>query len=404
MKEAHLKRSISLFLLIMYGIGTVLGAGIYALIGKIIQQSNFFAPFSFLVALIVAAFTALSYSELSSRYPQSAGAALYAQQAFGRIWLSATIGWLLIITGIVSTAVLANAFVGYLQLFVALPSWLIILIVVTSLGLLAIWGISQSVIAVSVMTIIEVSGLLLVIYVGADSFKDIAIRWPEFIPTFELTVWHGIIMGGFLAFYAFIGFEDMVNVAEEVKNPRSNLPIAIVVTLSITAILYILVSLTALLTLPIAQLVHSDAPLALIIQSKGYSPTIIGVISLFAILNSALVQIIMASRIVYGMSRQGGSPLYFLQISEKTQTPVRATILITSIVLILALGFSLVTLAKTNSFIILFVFMMVNFTLLVIKRKKPIEKKAVCFPIIVPIIGSILCALLILSYITSMLI
>jgi amino acid transporter len=291
--DVELKRSLSLPLITYYGLGTIIGAGIYVLIGEVAGKAGIYAPFAFLLAAIVAAFSAFSYAELSARFPLSAGEAVYVKQAFDRRWLTIATGWSVVLIGTVSAATLANGFIGYLGLFVRLPDWLAISLLVVGLGLLAAWGISQSVWVATVITVLELLGLLIVLFVARDALTALPQRWLELIPPPTPEVWSGIALGGFLAFYAFIGFEDMVNVAEEVKNPRRNLPLAIILALCVSTVLYMLVALTAVLALPIETLSQSTAPLATVIEYHNQgSPVSIGLISLVAVINGALIQII----------------------------------------------------------------------------------------------------------------
>jgi amino acid transporter len=400
-----LKRSLSLPLITFYGLGTILGTGIYVLIGKIVGIAGIYAPFAFLLAAVVAFFTAFSYAELSSRYPSSAGAALYVEKAFSKRWLSTALGWSVVLTGIVSAGTMVNGFVGYLTIFIKSPLWLSITVLVIGLGLLAAWGINESVGTAAVITLVEVFGLILVLFMAGDSLSELPQRWQELVPPLSGSVWLNVTLGAFLAFYAFIGFEDMVNVAEEVKNPSRNLPLSILLALSIATLLYMLVALVSVLALPLDLLAQSDAPLASIIEHKGvHSPIIISLISLVAVVNGALVQIIMASRVVYGMSRQDMAPSMFNEVNNRTQTPIRATMLITLLILVLALWLPLVTLAKATSFIILVVFALVNLSLCYLKLgREPHPDGAVNYPLWIPILGFLLClGLLILQVFSSL--
>jgi basic amino acid/polyamine antiporter, APA family len=394
--QAHLERTLSLPLITLYGVGTVLGAGIYVLIGEVAGTAGIYAPYSFLIAAIIAIFTAFSYAELSSRYPKSAGEAVYVDEAFHLNWLTAFVGWMVVLTGIVSSATMATGFVGYLQLFIPLADWSAIVLLMTGLCLIAVWGIKQSTLAITLITLIEIGGLILVLYIAGDSLHDMSLHWSELMPPKDSGIWSGIMLGSFLAFYAFIGFEDMVNVAEEVQNPRRNLPIAILLAISIATVLYILVALVAVTALPIEELAGSKAPLAAIIESKGYSPTLIGLISLFAVINGALVQIIMASRVIYGMGKLGGAPQFLATVNSITHTPVRATLLVSTLILLLALLFPLGTLAKTTSFIILSIFAAVNLSLIIVKSRKSFIEGAASYPILMPIIGLLLCVSILL--------
>jgi amino acid transporter len=387
-QAAELKRSLSLVQITLYGLGTILGAGIYVLVGKVAGLAGLYAPVSFVVAAALAALTGMSYAELSARYPRSAGEAVYVQEGLRRRWLSVLVGLLIILTGVVSAATIANGFVGYLHVFVPVPDWIAITLLVLLLGALAAWGISESVMAASVITLVEVGGLILVLLVAGDSLGELPARLPELIPPVDVGVWHGILLGAFIAFYAFIGFEDMVNVAEEVKNPTRILPLAIIIVIVVSTILYLLVSLVAVLALPPAELAQSRAPLALIYEhATGSAPLLISFISIFAVVNGALIQIIMAARVLYGMSREGWLHSAFGKVHPVRQTPLLATAVTTATVLCLALWLPLVTLAKATSFIILVVFALINLSLVRIKRKHPRPEGIRVYPAWIPLAG-----------------
>ena len=371
-QPTELKRGLSLWLLVFYGLGNILGAGIYVLVGKVAGSAGLFAPVAFLVASLVAAFTALSYAELVARYPLSAGEAVYVQEGLGLRALSVLVGLLIVLMGAVSAATIARGFVGYLDVLIEVPDAVAITLLVLVLAATAVWGIVESVRIAALVTLVELLGLGLVLAVAGDSLFTVPGRLPELVPPPDPVIWQGIMFGAFLAFYAFIGFEDMVNVAEEVRNPVRNVPLAILLALGITTLLYAAVSLTAVLTVAPAQLAASDAPLATVYQqATGNKPVVLSIISLFAVVNGALIQIIMGSRILYGMSREGWLPARFGRVWRRTQTPVAATVATAATVLVLALWLPLVTLAKSTNFLVLVVFSLVNLSLLRIKWRDP---------------------------------
>lgn len=228
-----LKREVSLTMLIFYGLGNILGAGIYVLIGEVAGISGVYMPLSFIIACVVVLFTALAYAELSSRYPVSAGEAVYIYEGFGSDRLSIMIGIMIAFSGLLSSATIIHGFYGYLHTFVEMPSFIISTMLIFSLMLIAIWGIGESVKVASVLTLLEVFGLLLVIYVAAPHVSFDAEAFQQRMPPMDLVVVNSIILGAFLAFYAFIGFEDMVNIAQEVKNPSVTMPRAIITVLFI---------------------------------------------------------------------------------------------------------------------------------------------------------------------------
>jgi amino acid transporter len=390
--KTSLNRVISLPLLVLYGVGTILGAGIYTLTGKIAGFSGIYAPVSFLISALIAAFVAFTYAELSSRYPKSAGEAVFIDQAFGKLWLTALIGWGVVFTGIVSAGVMAHGFYGYLSEFVIISDTASLFFYVTFITVIAILGISLSLNIVALVTIIEITGIALILYVSLSNLQTLSVRWHEFIPPFSWVLWQGIIFGAFIAFYAFIGFEDMVNVAEEVIEPEKNLPIGIITALIIATFLYVLVSFSLVLALPIEKPANHAAPFALIIKEKSQIPvSIISLISLVAILNGALVQIVMGSRVLYGMAKKGVAPRFFKTVHPKTRTPIIATVFFSTLLFVFAYWFPIVALAKMTSFVILTIFALVNLSLCVIKlRHYPIVQGYFSVPVIVPVIGFIL--------------
>lgn len=384
--EAKLKRSLNLFSLTLYGIGSIIGAGIYVIVGKVADYSGMLTPLAFLLSALIASFSAMAFAELSSRYPQSAGEAVYVQKAFNSNSLAMLIGWLVVATGIVSTAALANGFAGYAQLFILLPDAFIKTIFVLALGSLAIWGIRESVFMIVLITLIEIGGLLLVIGIASTRLRGSYEFYRQLI-TLDAKSWHGITLGAFVAFYAFIGFEDIVNVAEEVKNPRKTIAQSLLLSVAISSILYIALSFFAVTSMPLAELVNSDAPMAKIIEHAGYSTVAIGLIGLITVMNGALVNIIMASRVIYGMAKLKVLPAFFGRVHLKTQTPHIATLFSIVLILCLALLLPILTLAKLTSFIMLVVYFFVNLALVVIKIKQKTEKVRIRFPIVFPILG-----------------
>lgn len=385
-----LKRNLSLFLTTFYGLGTILGAGIYVLVGKVAGISGLYAPFAFLIACLLATFSALSFSELSSRFPESSGEAVYIQQGLGIKWIAVGTGLLIALSGMVSAATLVHGFAGYFRQFFLVQDWVVITLVILVLGVVAVWGIKEAVWLATLITLVEISGLLIIVWIGRHHLMNLPENLPSLIPSFNFEVWGVIFSGAFVAFYAFIGFEDIVNVAEEVKNPTKNLPRAILFSLIGAAFLYVLVVLTAILVVDPQELSQHKAPLAFIYQTvTGNKPTLISLIGLFAVINGALVQIIMASRILYGMSRRGFIPSFLSSVNSKTKTPLVATALVVALILILGLGFPILTLAKTTSFFTLTVFALVNLSLCFIKIKKPKPVDAFTVPFWVPVVGTI---------------
>lgn len=388
MSKVTLKRTLSLPMMVLYGLGTTIGAGIYALVGEIASVAGYFAPISFLIASLMAGFTAISFAELCSRFPRAAGAALYVKQGFASERISTIVGLLVITAGLVSAAALVNGFVGYLHQFIGIDRAIAIVMLVLLLGVIAAWGIAESVTIASLITVIEIGGLLLVIGVSGEALTTFPSRWNELVPSMDIASWGGIYLGAILSFYAFIGFEDMVVVAEEVKEVERTLPLAILLTLGITTLIYMSLMVTAVLSLPPAELAASEAPLAYIYEYyTGEKAVAISVIGMFAIINGALIQMIMASRVLYGLSSHGQLPDLLGVVHHRTRTPLVATAVATVIVLILALIGRLASLAEATSVIMLTIFSIVNLALWRIKRRDPHPAGVKIFPTWIPITG-----------------
>jgi len=393
MAKSQLKKTLRLWHLIFFGVGTMLGAGIYVLVGKVAGVSGFLAPAAFLFSALLAGFTAFSFAELSARYPKSGGVVVYVQEAFHKRNLSIVIGYLILITGVVSTAAMMRGFVGYFNIFFSVPDWLVIFTTIVLLSAICIRGIAESITLVVVITLFEVGGLLLVIYLAGGNVTGTQEISNRLIPSLEWANVSPIVLGAFLAFYAYIGFEDFANIAEEVKNPQRNLPIAIIASLLITTVLYIVISIVAVLALPLEELAASDAPLAdILVQYGAQYPLIISAISMISVLNGAIAQIIMGSRVLYGMSEEKLAPTYFYKLHPTYQTPVRTTVLTGGIIVLLALFFPIVPLAEATSFVIILIFLVVNLSLIFLKRQIPKPKGVRTIPVFIPVIGLLLCA------------
>ena len=386
--NSKLKRNVTLPMLVFYGLGNIFGAGIYVLIGEMAGIAGIYIPLSFLLACLVVTFTALSYAELSARYPLSAGEAIYINEGFNSPALSTLVGLSIALTGLLSSATILDGFHGYLTTFIQVPEIISTLIIVILISAIAIWGISQSVTITALLTLIETIGLSMVIFVGFDHISWDKQMLQSLIPPTDITLLNTIILGAFLAFYAFIGFEDMVNIAEEVKTPSKTMPMAIIITLIIATLFYITIALVSISVVPIQELAHSSAPLAKVYETATQSnATILSTIAMFAVINGALIQIIMVSRIFYGMSTQGWLPRFLSNVHPKTSTPINATIVAGSIVFILAAAFPILTLAQSTSFLIFIIFTLVNIALIRIKRKDPSPQAIRTYPMFVPVIA-----------------
>ncbi|MFK5979202.1 MAG: amino acid permease [Rhizobiaceae bacterium] len=398
--EPHLRRAIGLPLLVLYGLGITIGAGIYVLIGTAAEKAGDFAPSSFLLAAFVMAFSAASFAEFSGRIPQSAGEAVYVGAAFNQNWLTLATGLFIIFSATIAGAAISIGCAGYVATIVPLPQSVIVAVIVILMGLLAARGIEESVMFAGILTVIEILGLVVIIVSGYLNEPDMFSRLPSAIPSLgDSAALTGVFAASLIAFFAFIGFDDVVNLVEETHNPKHTMPWAIVISLVAVTVIYFLVVFVAVQTVPSEELAKSSAPIGLLFERlTGISPLGITLIAIVATLNGVVIEIVMASRVIYGLGKKGHLPGRLSRVNPNTQTPLNATILITVIMLAAAILVPLDFLVTTTSQIILAVFALVNLALVVVKlRGDPVPEGIFTVPIIMPIIGVITCIFMLLG-------
>ncbi|SHJ63177.1 amino acid/polyamine/organocation transporter, APC superfamily [Shimia gijangensis] len=381
----HLKRRVGLGLLTAYGVGVMVGAGIYVLVGAVAGEAGLWAPMAFLLAGVIAAPTALSYSEFSSRIPEAAGEAAFVGKSLNSQTLAVLVGLAIVAVGMISAAAVLRGGVGYLTIVLDVPWGWSIVGIGAALTAVAIFGVMESLSLAAVFTVVELLGLVLVVWAGmtAPAVPD----WTA-LPA---PVWTGIGAGAVLAFFAFIGFEDIVNMAEEVSNPERTMPRAILIALGVTTLIYALVAVATVRAVPLSLLAGSEKPLALVWQiGMGGDGRFLSSIAVFAALNGVLAQIVMASRVLFGLGRRTPFLAVFHHAHPRTGTPVLASLLVGGAVIVAALFLNVSVLAEATSQILLTVFVIVNFALIVLKRKNPEAPFRV--PMIVPVSGLILSA------------
>ena len=388
---AALQRRLSLPLLVLYGIGITIGAGIYVLIGAVAGHAGRYAPWSFVLAAVVMAFTVGSYAELTTRFPVSAGEAAYVRAAFRSRAASTLTGLLTIVIGIVSSAAVALGAAGYIAQFTDWPPSAVVALLLAVLGAVAAWGILESVLLASLFTLIEAGGLLVIIVAGWQAQVPLASALA--LPPLDIATLSGIGYASLLAFFAFIGFEDLANVVEEAKVPHRDIPRAMMLTLVISTVLYVAVAAIAVAAVPVAELAASPAPLSLVFRRlAGVSPATISVIAIVATLNTILAQMTMAARVVYGLARQGDLPGFAGRVHPKTATPLIATALIVAATLALALLVPFERLAEGTSLATLVVFALVNLALLRLRHRKiHTDGPHIRVPLWVPAAGFVSC-------------
>lgn len=385
-----LAKSLTLTHAVLYGLGVTIGAGIYVLVGVAAGRSGMHAPLAFIGAAVVMAFTAASFAELGTRMPVSASEAAYAQAAFNRKWFSLCVGLLVVITSIISAATISAGSAGYLSIFLPLPDLWIIAGVVLFMGAVACLATVQSVTFAGIMTLIEIGGLLLIVVAGVSIGPAVVTRLPEMIPAAgDMAVWIGLSGTTLVAVFAFIGFEHLVNIAEELKDARRTLPRALFLTLGITALVYSLVVWIAVVAVPPQELTASKAPLALVFERLTGMPLItMSAIAIVATLNGVIVHIIMIARVIYGLADQGMLPSALARLNTATGTPLVATAIGVGAVMVFALTLPLSGLADLTARLTLVIFVIINLTLIAIKaREKSAPPDVFVCPLWVPISG-----------------
>lgn len=377
-----------------------IGAGIYALVGETVARAGQYAPASFLLAAIVMAFTAGSLAELSARIPQAAGEAVYVEAAFRRKWLTLLVGLAVLLEAIIAAAAISLGSAGYLGQFVDLPEPYLALGVIIFMSAIAAWGIRESVMLAGAMTLVEVLALLVII--GAGLMQDPAMLGAiaDVIPAPNdgLAI-AGMFSASLIAFFAFIGFDDIVNLVEEARNPQKTLPWAIGITLVLVTTIYFLVTLVAVRLLPLEDLASSSAPVSLLFERlTGLPPQAVSIIAIIATMNGVVIVVIMAARVTYGLSKQTIFPSWIGAVSPHTHTPLRATVLIALAVMVAALYAPIDVLAEKSSQVLLLVFVMINLALLRLKMQgSAVPRRSVTVPIWVPVLGALCCIGLLLG-------
>jgi basic amino acid/polyamine antiporter, APA family len=392
--SGELVRAISRNTLLLLVVGDVLGAGIYALIGEVGGRIGGAIWASFMLALALALFTAFAYAELVTKYPQAAGAALYANKAWGNPFVTFLVAFTVVCSGLTSAATLSRAFGGdYLSTFVDAPVVLVAVLFLLAVAIINFRGISESAKVNVVLTAIEVGGLLLVVIVGVAAIGDggASIDAGRALELKDGAALLPALLGGAgLAFYALIGFEDTVNLAEETREPQRAYPRALFGGLLIAGALYLVVTVVASIVVPTETLVGSSGPLLEVVQAGplSMSPDVFSAIALFALANGALINMVMASRLVYGMAREGILPVGLGVVHGRRHTPWVAIIVTTVAAMVLAASGDLGGLADTTVLLLLVVFAVVNVAVLVLRRD-PVDHPHFRTPTVLPVMGAV---------------
>ncbi|SEQ45156.1 APC family permease [Microlunatus flavus] len=394
---SKLRQSITGPLLYLFILGDVLGAGVYALMGVLAQEVGgaLWAPLA--VALLLALLTAGSYAELVTKYPRAGGAAIFAERAFRNDLIAFLVGFSMLAAGVTSAAGLALAFAGdYLGTFVDVPAVPAAVVFLALVAALNARGISESLKSNVVMTVVEVSGLVIVIVTVAILLGR---GGGEVSRVTELPAGvspgAAVLGAAVIAYYSFVGFETSANVAEEVREPSRVYPRALFGALLTAGVVYVLVGLASAIALPTQDLSASSGPLLAVVAATGVGVPgwVFSLIALVAVANGALLTMIMASRVTYGMAEQGLLPRVLGRVLPGRRTPWVAIVATTVVAMLLTLVGDLSTLASTVVLLLLFVFISTNLAVLVLRRDR-VEHRHFRVPAFVPVLGLASCVLL----------
>ena len=404
-EHPELRRGIGPWLLLFFVLGDIVGAGIYALVGEVGGLIGGAIWAAFLFAFILAIFTAASYAELVTKYPRAGGSATYVNNAFRNPFVSFMVAFAVMASGITSACTLTLAFSGdYLAQFINVPVLAAALVFMILINLINFYGISESVRINVILTIVEITGLLLIILIGvAALFAGTGDPGRAFEFKEGTSVLTALMAGTVLAFYALIGFDDSVNVAEETRNPSRNYPRAIFGALLLAGVIYLLVTFTASMVVPTNTLAESSGPLLEVVERGPIAIPLklFAAIALLAVSNGALINMIMASRIIYGMGDQGVMPTVFSSVHPGRRTPWVSIAFTTTIALLLLILIggnedALSILGSTTVVLLLIAFVMVNISVLVLRRDR-VGHEHFRTPTVFPVLGAVV-ALALLVY------
>jgi APA family basic amino acid/polyamine antiporter len=393
--RTELKRDLGLFEVTLSGVGIILGAGIYALIGKAAELAGNSVWIAFALAALIAVFTGLSYAELSSIFPRASAEYEYTNRAFGKR-LAFVIGWLIIFSGVIGASTVALGFGGYFEALTgasALPSAVLLIL---ALSIILLWGIKISAWFAIVFTLIETVGLLIVICIGVPHLGSVDyLDMPNGL--------RGVFEAAALIFFAYMGFEEMVKLSEETRDPERNMPLALMAALAITILLYILVALSVVSVVPPEVLAASAAPFAEV-AAEALGPeafVVVSAIALFATANTVLLMLLAASRIAYGMAESASLPTVLGRVHPGRRTPMVAIVAVMLLSIAFLFSGDIAFVASANDFILFATFVVINASLITLRRKEPELPRPFRVPFafgwvpVLPVLGILTCLFLI---------
>ncbi|MBU3896776.1 MAG: APC family permease [Nanoarchaeota archaeon] len=391
MPEGKLKRELGLLEITVYGVGIILGAGIYALIGQAAGIAGNSLWLSFLIGAIIASLTGLSYAELGTMFPKAAAEYVYTKKAFNRPLISFLVGWLILVTSLVSAATVALGFGGYLNGLTGFNVTMGAILLILGCSFLNFYGMKQSARMNVVFTLIEVAGLIMILFIGLPYWGSVNyFEMPNGL--------NGVFTAAMLIFFAYLGFEDIVNVAEETKKPKQIIPKAIILSVLISTVLYMAISISAISVVPWEVLGQSVAPLA-DVASTGLpgSGFLLSIIALFATANTVLIILIVNSRMIWGMANDGALPKLISKIHPIRATPYIAVIITMLVCLAFSLNGNIRVVAEITNMGMFLIFISVNAALIYLRYKMPNVKRPFKVPFnigklpVLPVLGLLFC-------------
>ncbi len=381
-----LRRVLSFWPLVFYGLSVIVGAGIYVAIGAVIERAGKAAPISFLLSGLAAAATGLCYAELAGRFPEAAGAVAYVRRGFGSNRLALATGAAMTLAVAIAAASIARGAVFYLEALAPLPAALWVVIVIAGFTAVALAGVRESVGLAALLGVVEIAGLLAAMAAGLLASPEWHVA--GLVPT-GWDAWRGTIAGAFIAFFAFIGFETLANLAEEVRDPQRTLPRGIIAAVAASIALYVAVAYVAVLA-------GGDRVNPLLGLFEGAGASAFALVAAIAVANGVLVQIVLLARLFYGMARAGELPAVLARVDPRTRTPVAATLLGGAIILAAALLLSFERLLVLANAVTLAVFTLVDLALWRVQRTAAAAPSA-AIPRWIPPVAAVLSVTLMLA-------
>lgn len=370
-----LSRELNLWQVTVAGVGIILGAGIYALIGVAAAGAGNAIWLAFLISAVVAAFSGLSYAELTSMFKGDAAEYDYIKKAFNKR-LAFLVSMMILAAGVVSAATVSLGFAGYFIKMIGISTVVAALGLIVLMTLINFTGIKESAWFNLISTVIEFGGLILVIYLGIRNWGTVNLmEMPTGLP--------GVFSTAALVFFAYMGFESIIKLREETKNPERNIPLALIYSVIITSIVYVLVAISAVSIIPWGELAGSTAPLAAVVaHSMGpIAFIIIGIVALFSTANTVLITLVTNSRMIYGMAKQKTLPKALAKVHKRTQTPWVAILLFSFVTALFVFIDDIEFVANLTNLFLFATFAMVNLSMIVLRYKMKNKKRAFRCPV-----------------------